>query len=257
MERSFLGWMAYIFVHYARNFAVGTAVTLLVSTIGTFIGFLIGFVCGVITAIPLNEEQPRFYRILIGILQRVAKFYVLIFRGTPMIVQAMVVYYGVSSLFGIDFSPFTAAILVLSLNTGSYAAEIVRGGINSVDKGQTEGAQSIGMSHLKLMYYVVLPQAFKNTTPQLCNLYVTNIKDTSVLNVISVTELFFVTKTAAGTYFKYFEAYSITALIYLFLTIIITKLLSVLEKRLQGDPNYTLVDEAYLKERLEKLENDL
>ncbi len=123
-----------------------------------------------------------------------------------------------------------------------------------MDKGQTEGAQSIGMSHVKLMFYVILPQALKNTTPQLCNLYVTNIKDTAVLNVISVTELFFVTKSAAGTYFKYFEAYFITALIYLFLTIVISKLLSLIENRLMGKQEYEMVGEEYIRNRIKELE---
>ena len=256
MERGFWGWVAYIAVQYARNFAVGTMTTLVISTVGTFMGFVIGFAVGVINEIPVNSEQPIINRVLIYVIQKIAKLYVLVFRGTPMIVQAMVVYYGASSLLGVDFSSFSAAILVLALNAGAYAAEIVRGGINSVDKGQIEGAQSIGLSYVKLMLYVVLPQALKNIVPQLCNLYVTNIKDTSVLNVISVTELFFVTKSAAGTYFKYFEAYTITALIYLFLTMIITKLLAILEKKLQGKSDYSLVDQETLLKRMEELKHD-
>lgn len=254
MERGFLGWMGYIAVHYAQSFATGTLITLAVSTIGTFIGFLIGFIVGVINKIPTDPDQPGSYRLLVFIVRSIANFYVLIFRGTPMIVQAMVIYYGAGSLLGINISPFSASIIVVSLNSGAYAAEIVRGGINSVDKGQTEGAQSIGMSHFRLMLYVVLPQALRNTVPQLCNLYVTNIKDTSVLNVISVTELFFVTKAAAGTYFKYFEAYSITALIYLFLTIVITRILTYIEDKLAGNMNYALVDESYIDNRIRELE---
>lgn len=108
----------------------------------------------------------------------------------------------------------------------------------------------MGMSHVCMMIHVILPQAFHNITPQLCNLFVTNIKDTSVLNVISVTELFFITKSAAGTYFRFFEAYTITALIYLFLTIIINKLLSILENGLNGNSDYLLVNELELKRRL-------
>ena len=254
MERGFLGWMGYIAIHYAQSFATGTVITLAISTIGTFIGFLIGFIVGVINKIPTNPDQSKSYRLVVFIARSIANFYVLIFRGTPMIVQAMVIYYGAGSLLGINISPFSASIIVVSLNSGAYAAEIVRGGINSVDKGQTEGAQSIGMSHFKLMLYVVLPQALRNTVPQLCNLYVTNIKDTSVLNVISVTELFFVTKAAAGTYFKYFEAYSITALIYLFLTIVITKILEYVEKKLAGDMDYELADESWIDSRIRELE---
>ena len=168
-----------------------------------------------------------------------------------MIVQAMVVYYGSSQALDLNIAPMAAAIFVLSLNTGGYAAEIVRGGIISVDNGQMEGAKALGMSHVSMMVNIVLPQALHNTTPQLSNLFVTNIKDTSVLNVISVTELFFITKSAAGTYFRFFEAYTITAMIYLLLTIIINKMLEIFERYLAGKSDYVLVSEEELRQRLE------
>ncbi len=250
MEKSFLEWIIFLLKEYGQFFVYGTIMTIVISVIGTFIGFVIGFITGIINTIPIHSQQSIGYRFFISMIKKITGIYVTVFRGTPMIVQAMVVYYGSSQLFNINIAPFAAAIIVLSLNTGGYAAEIVRGGIISVDHGQEEGARAMGMSHVCMMIHVILPQAFHNITPQLCNLFVTNIKDTSVLNVISVTELFFITKSAAGTYFRFFEAYTITALIYLFLTIIINKLLSILENGLNGNSDYLLVNELELKRRL-------
>lgn len=252
MEKSFFGWIIFLLQHYGTFFLEGTGTTLLVSVTGTFIGFLIGFLVGIINTIPVNREQSIGYRFIVRLIKIIAKVYVTVFRGTPMIVQAMVVYYGSSQAFDLNIAPMAAAIFVLSLNTGGYAAEIVRGGIMSVENGQIEGAKALGMSHVSMMLNVVLPQALRNITPQLCNLFVTNIKDTSVLNVISVTELFFITKSAAGTYFRFFEAYTITAMIYLVLTIVIGKLLNLFERYLEGKSDYVLVGEEELQKRLEE-----
>lgn len=250
MEKSFFEWVIFLLQHYGTFFLQGTITTLVISIVGTFIGFLIGFLVGIINTIPVNREQPTGYQLLVKFMKLIVKVYVTVFRGTPMIVQAMVVYYGSSQALDLNIAPMVAAVFVLSLNTGGYAAEIVRGGIISVENGQIEGAKALGMSHVSMMVHIVLPQALQNITPQLCNLFVTNIKDTSVLNVISVTELFFITKSAAGTYFRFFEAYSITAMIYLLLTIIINKLLQLFERYLAGKSDYVLVSEEELKQRL-------
>ena len=119
-------------------------------------------------------------------------------------------------------------------------AEIVRGGIQSVDPGQREAAQAIGMTHTQTMLHVVLPQAIRNVLPALGNEFVVNIKDTSVLNVISVSELFFISKSAAGTYYKYFEVFFITSVIYFVMTFATTRLLRLLEKKMDGPENYTI-----------------
>ena len=159
-----------------------------------------------------------------------------------MIVQAMVIYYGSLQAFNIDLNSFTAAIIVVSLNTGAYMAETVRGGIQSVDPGQQEGAKALGMSHMLTMITIVLPQTFRNILPQMGNNFIANIKDTSVLNIISVTELFFTTKTVAGSYYKYFEAYTITAVIYLALTIVFNLLFKLLEKYSAPKSGYEMVN---------------
>lgn len=124
--------------------------------------------------------------------------YVEVFRGTPMMVQAMIIYWGYAYATGGDtLALIPAGIVIVSINTGAYITEIVRGGIISIDKGQFEGASSIGMSHFQTMVYVVIPQVMRNILPSVSNEFVINIKDTSVLNVIGVTELFFYANSVA------------------------------------------------------------
>ena len=120
-------------------------------------------------------------------------------------------------------------------------AETVRGGIISIDKGQTEAAMAIGMNHFQTMYTVVLPQALKNIMPQIGNNLIINIKDTSVLNVISVTELYFASKSAAGVYYRYFEVFFVTCVIYFIMTFAASRLLRYFEKRMAGSADYQLV----------------
>src|SRR5690606_36581851 len=167
-------------------------------------------------------------------------FYIEVFRGTPMMVQAMVIFYGLDLAFGIDIDNMTAAYLIVSVNTGAYMAEIVRGGIISVDKGQFEAAHAIGMNHFQTMMNVVLPQAIRNSLPATGNEFVINIKDTSVLNVISETELYFQTKSVAGNNFRYFEAFFVACIIYFIMTFTVTRILRYLERKLDGPETYTL-----------------
>ena len=182
------------------------------------------------------------------LLKIICLVYVEIFRGTPMIVQGMIVYYGLLKA-EVNITPVLAGIIVTVLNTGAYMAETVRGGINSVDKGQKEGAWSLGMSPMKTMLLVVLPQAFKNVVPEMVNTFLTNLKMTSVLNVIGVSELFLVAKTAGGTYYKYFEAYLVIAVIYFVLCFIFNRVFMALEKKLGNKSDYVLATE-YIEEKM-------
>ena len=141
---------------------------------------------------------------------------------------------------GLRMNVMAAAILIVSINTGAYMAEIIRGGIISVDKGQKEAAHAVGMTHWQSMTHVVLPQAVRNIMPSIGNEFVVNIKDSSVLNVISVSELYFVGKSAAGTYARYFEAFFIIACIYFILTFTVTRLLRLIEKKMDGGQSYTI-----------------
>lgn len=241
MPTTFFGWVGLLLQKYGSLFLKGMGTTMLVAITGTIIGFLVGLLVAVARTIPLRREDGILKKVLIKILRTILAVYIEVFRGTPMIVQAMVIYYGALQYLGLDMPATTAAIVIISINTGAYMAEIIRGGIISVDIGQTEGAHSLGMTHWQTMVNVVLPQGIRNIMPSISNEFVVNIKDSSVLNVISVTELFFVAKSATGTYYKYFESFFIAAVIYLILTFTTTRILRLLERRMDGPENYTIV----------------
>ena len=240
MPSTFFGWVGFLAREYGGLFLRGTGVTLLIAITGTLLGFLLGLLVAIARTIQLSPHAGAVKRALIKLLHAVLSIYIEVFRGTPMIVQAMVIYYGALQYLNIDMPRLVAAIFIVSINTGAYMAEIIRGGIISIDKGQTEAATSIGLTHWQTMTSVVLPQAIRNIMPSIGNEFVVNIKDSSVLNVISVTELFFQAKSATGTYFKYFEVYFIIAIIYLVLTFTVTRLLRMLEKRMDGPENYVI-----------------
>ncbi len=240
MPETFFGWVFFLINEYGMLFLQGTVNTLIIAISGTIFGFFIGLLVAIQRTIPILKNDSLLKKALLKFLQCILSVYVEVVRGTPMIVQSMIVYYGALQYFNIDMPAMTAAILIVSFNTGAYMAEIIRGGIISVDKGQTEGAHSIGMTHWQTMTCVVLPQAVRNIIPSIGNEFVVNIKDSSVLNVISVAELFFMSKSAAGTYLKYFEVFFITGCIYLVLTLSITKILGVIEKYLDGPDEYVI-----------------
>ncbi len=240
MPTTFLGWVAFIWEKYSSLFIKGTLTTLYVALISTIIGFIIGLIVAVIRTINVAKNDNIIKKVVLKILNIILTVYVEVFRATPMIVQAMLIYYGSLQYLGIDMAPSVAAVFIVSINTGAYMAEIIRGGIISVDPGQTEGAHSIGMTHAQTMVNVVLPQAIRNIMPSISNEFVINIKDSAVLNVISVTELFFMTKSAAGTYFKYFESFVIACTIYFVVNFVITRLLLLLEKKMEGSDTYVI-----------------
>ncbi|MCM3602771.1 amino acid ABC transporter permease [Robertmurraya korlensis] len=232
-------WIIKIISENWPMFLRGAGLTLLISLIGTIFGAMIGLLAGVIRTIPVPERGAK--KILLKLINLILSIYIEFFRGTPMIVQAMVIFYGSALAFGIDMNVFVAAIFVVSINTGAYMAEIVRGGIVSIEKGQFEAAHAIGMNHLQTMWNVVLPQVIRNILPATGNQFVINIKDTSVLNVISVTELFFVTKSISGNNFRYFESFFVACLIYFVMTFIVTRILLYIEKKLDGSESYTVI----------------
>lgn len=239
LPSTFFGWVRFLLEQYGPLFLSGVGVTLIIAITGTLAGFLLGLLVAILRTIPTSPKDPAVKRVPLKILSWLLGVYIEVFRGTPMIVQAMVIYYGGMTV-GVRLPVLTAAILIVSVNTGAYMAEIIRGGIISVDKGQKEAAHAIGMTHWQSMIYVVLPQAVRNIMPSIGNEFVVNIKDSSVLNVISVNELFFMSKSAAGTYLRYFEVFFITACIYLVLTFTVTRLLRLLERKMDGKTNYII-----------------
>lgn len=226
-----------IFVNNKDLFINGTIVTLKISLISTILGLLIGLIIGGIRTIP---KKKGFKGVIQKIVNIILGIYIQVFRGTPMMVQAMLVYYGIAYYYGIQIDNIAAAYIIVSVNTGAYMAEVVRGGINSIDKGQFEAAYASGMTHTQAMKYVIIPQTIKNILPATGNEFVINIKDTSVLNVISVSELFFASKSIAGQTFDTFNTFIVTAIIYLVLTTVITQLLGIFEGYLNGKRVFVL-----------------
>lgn len=219
-----------------KMFLRGTGFTIFISMVGTIIGLAIGLLIGIFRTAPLPEKG--FSRYLHLFFNKVLAIYIEIFRGTPMMVQSMVIYYGLAQFLGIDLNRILAALIIVSVNTGAYMSEIVRGGIFAVDNGQFEAATAIGMTHRQTMTKVVMPQVIRNILPATGNEFVINIKDTSVLSVISVSELFFQGRTIAGQSLKIYQTYFIISVIYLFLTFTITHLLRLVEKKMDGKSNY-------------------
>ncbi|SDI81939.1 amino acid ABC transporter permease [Dolosicoccus paucivorans] len=234
----FLNLLYSIFINNWPIFLQGVKTTLLISLTGTIFGLAIGLLVGIIRTIPAPLNTGK--RIALKVVNWLLNAYIAVFRGTPMIVQAMVIYFGSDMLWNISMSPLTAALIIVSINTGAYMAEVVRGGILSIDKGQFEAAQAVGMNHWQTMTEIIMPQVFRNILPAVGNEFVINVKDTSVLNVISVSELYFATSSVAGTNFRYFETFLVTAIIYFVLTYTITKVLQALERRLDGNVSYQL-----------------
>ncbi len=232
-------WLISLLKQYGPMLLRGTGMTLLISLIGTIVGFIIGLLVGVIRTMP--KPSTRGKRGLQWFVNWLLSVYIEVFRGTPMIVQAAVLYYGVALAFGINMNKTLAALLIVSINTGAYISEIIRGGIISVDEGQFEAAHALGFTHLQTMLKVVLPQAVRNSLPAVTNEFIVNIKDTSVLSVISVSELFFAAETVAGQNFQFFHTYLVVSAIYLILTFSISRLFRLIEKHVDGPKNYNVM----------------
>lgn len=239
---NFLEWMIFLAKKYSNMFLEGTWLTLYIAVLGTLTGFVLGFLIGIIQDMKINNGDNRIKKAFTRLIKLVASIYVEIFRDTPMIVQAMIIFYGLRQA-GVSMTPTFAGILVTTLNTGAYMAETVRGGIGSIDLGQREGAWAMGMSPMKTMLYIVLPQAFRNIIPEMANTFLTNLKMTSVLNVIAVQELFMAAKTAGGNYYKYFESYLVIAIIYFVLCFVFNRIFILMEKRMRGKNDYALAVE--------------
>ncbi len=236
---SFLQDVWNILREYYPQLLSGVGNTLLISLTGTVAGLVIGLLTGIVRTAPLsgNPVLGFFHRLLNGIIAA----YVEIFRGTPMMVQAMVIFWGYAfATGGQTLALIPSGILIVSINTGAYMAEIVRGGIISIDHGQFEGAMSIGMSHTKTMTRVIIPQVLRNILPSVSNEFVINIKDTSVLNVIGVTELYYFAGVIMRQNYQIFQTYLVVCVLYFIMTFSVTRLLRLVEKKLEGKENYTI-----------------
>ena len=239
--------MGQLWDQYWMQYLVGIRNTLILAVAATLIGFVIGLVCGILNTIPYTRQDPIVKRFFLKLLRVIIRIYVEVFRGTPMVLQAVFIYYGLPFFTdqALQFRGYSgmwiASLLVVSINTGAYMAESVRGGIISIDPGQTEGAKAIGMTHVQTMTSVILPQAFRNILPQIGNNFIINIKDTSVMFIIGFTEFFAAHRNIVGNNSMYFQSAAIEMIGYLTMTLIFSFLLRLLERYLDGSSSYQLV----------------
>ncbi len=239
--------MVDLWLNYWPRYLIGIRNTVILAIVATALGCLIGFICGILNTIPYSKQDHVVKRFFVKLIRVIVRIYVEVFRGTPMVLQAVFIFYGLPYFThsAVAFSGYagiwTACIIVVSINTGAYMAETVRGGIISVDPGQTEGAKAIGMNHVQTMTSVILPQAIRNIIPQIGNNFIINIKDTSVMFIISFTEFFAVHRSITGLNLMYFPSATIEMIGYLCMTLLASFILRLIEHLLDGSANYELV----------------
>lgn len=207
---------------YYGFFVNGTAITLLLSLFGVTFGVLVGMVFALMK---LSGNR---------ILKRFSTAYIEVVRGTPLLVQLYMVYYGLPRLISIDFSDLTLGIIAISLNSAAYVAEIIRAGILSIDKGQMEAARSLGMPHRMAMTNIIIPQAIKNILPAFGNEFIVLVKESAIVSIIGIHDLMYNTDTIRGNTFKPFSPLVVAAAIYFIIIYILSKLLGSLERRLRA-----------------------
>lgn len=244
--------MAQLWAAHWDRYLAGIGNTLALAVVATVIGCVIGLLCGILNTIPYTKRDPIIKRFFLKLIRVVVRIYVEVFRGTPMVLQAVFIYYGLpfftneQVMFRGNGGLWLAAIIVVSINTGAYMAETVRGGILSIDPGQTEGAKAIGMTHVQTMLHVILPQAIRNILPQIGNNFIINVKDTSVMFIIGFPDFFSAHRAAVGASYLYFPSAVVEMAGYLTMTLIASFLLRWLEKRMDGSSDYKLAQTDHL-----------
>ena len=240
-----LSMMAYMAYNQRSLFAIGISYTVRLALFGTAIAFVLALLMVFLRIQEPDKRDNDFVKFLKIVANKFSRFY--IFRGTPMMVQSLILYNAVFGLFkrtGMSVSDinrvwplFLAGLVTVSLNSPAYLSAVLRGGILAVDAGQMEAARSLGMTHWQAMRKVVFPQAIKNSLPAIGNEFIINIKDSSVLCVVGVSDLMFMTRSVAGIYYKGTECYLIAAIVYLFLTYLSSLLLKAITGKMTAPDN--------------------
>lgn len=216
---------------YYTYFLEGAKWTILISLITVFFGTLLGMIL-------CFMKRSKFNILGIKILNIISTVYIEIIRGTPLLLQIMIVYNGSAILFGVDIEALPAAIIAISLNSGAYVSEIIRAGINAVDKGQLEAARSLGMTGPMAMRLVILPQAVKNILPAIGNEFIAVIKESSMASSIGVTELMYGANVISGSTYKVFEPLIVAAVLYFIMTFSLGRLMNFIERRMNTDDSH-------------------
>lgn len=234
----------YLLSNYWDFFLKGIASTIILSIVGTVGGLFLGIFLAFGENIHIKKHSPWYEKAWKGFLVGFCHVYSTLVRGTPMMVQAMIFKYSCQAM-GVNWNAILpqidvfngwmiAGLIIITFNTAAYMGEIVKSGLNGVDKGQLEGARSLGLSRFQALSLVALPQAIRNSIPTIGNEWIVNIKDSSVLNVIGVSELYFMSGQAANKSYQYIAAYIILAIIYLLLTLGTNGILYVAERKMDG-----------------------
>ncbi|CAM5199182.1 Amino acid ABC transporter membrane protein (PAAT family) OS=Ureibacillus acetophenoni OX=614649 GN=SAMN05877842_107107 PE=3 SV=1 [Ureibacillus acetophenoni] len=212
--------------NYRELFLRGIWITILL----TISGYIGGIIFGILLGLGQTTKKKLIYW--------PSKIYVDLFRGTPMLVQILIIDLAViPTVFGQSFGPIVSGITALVLNSAAYNAEIIRAGIQSIDKGQMEAARSLGLTKWQAMRKVILPQAFRRMIPPLGNEFIALLKDSSLVTVIAANDILYAAKVVTGAYYIFWEPYLVAALLYLILTYIVTKVIAFIEKRFSVDYN--------------------
>lgn len=201
----------------------GAWLTIQISILGIAIGLILGLLVGIINCDKLKKPG----------LSAIIRIYVNIFRGTPLFVQLLIVYFALPDIFGFDISAFSAGVITLGFNSSAYLAETIRSGINSISKGQWEAAHVLGYSTPQTMRFIILPQALRNVLPAITNELATLIKESSILMIIGVPELVKMSRDIVARELMPMEIYTLTALMYLVMTSTLTLAARGLEARLK------------------------
>lgn len=217
-----------IFIDYNGYVRVveGLKNTLLIAVLGLIIGIVIGTLIATVRVIPKYKRLPR-------ILNGICSFYVALFRGTPMVVQLLVVYYVMLPILDIHFTGVQVAVLVFGLNSGAYISEIMRSGIMSVDQGQMEAGRAVGLSYSTTMIKIVIPQAVKNILPTLGNEFISLIKETSVVSFVGAADLYVAFNFIGSNSYEFMVPYLVMAMIYIVLVLIISLGIKLMERSLR------------------------
>ncbi len=207
---------------YGSFFLKGIKITILISLIGVALGSILG---AFVALMKLSK---------IKIISWIASIYIEILRGTPMLVQVFIVFFGITAALGLDISALVCGTIALVINSSDYIAEIIRAGINAVDKGQMEAARSLGLNYRQTMKSVIMPQAIKNILPALGNEFVTLIKESSIVSTIGVGEIMFNAQVVQGISFDPFTPLIVAAALYFVLTFVLTRIMNMIEGRLNA-----------------------
>jgi putative lysine transport system permease protein len=232
-QNEFLKTLWYLVYTYHEVLLRGLGITLLLAIVGTIGGFLISFIFLYLKTLKIDKKRDNTAKkVFKKIGNYFASAYIAVVRGTPMIVQAIIIYYSVAPHISDKiWTPLVAGLLIITFNTAAYIAEIIRSGINAIDPGQQEAARSLGFSNLQAKLYIIYPQAIKNSLPSIGNEFIVNLKDSSVLFAIGVMDLFNAGNAASSSNYRKVEAFVIVALVYLVLTVATSQLIKYLEKK--------------------------